>query len=289
MIAKLGDVEERNRNIAGALARYQDALRIAEALARSDANNRQFRELTAALLNKAAFAQENLGDVKAAQESFRHALEIDEAGLQADPTNARARDSIVVAEKNLGDLYWYELNNKPEALTCYRRAADLLEAACRADPGNIAWRQRQSEILMDVASALLATGQKEEARRQAERGLAVAKDLADRPNATQEHVYNYAWLAVNADPDDLQDPKGALPYALKAVQMSGSSDEFSLHVLAQAYAGTGDYRRAVETEEKALALFPALPPGQPKPDRQRTMERAMARFREQLKKAGGAK
>jgi tetratricopeptide (TPR) repeat protein len=289
MIAKLGDVEERNRNIAGALARYQDALRIAQELARSDANNRQFRELTAALLNKAAFAQENLGDLKAAQESFQRALDIDEAGLQADPTNARARDSIVVAEKNLGDLYWYELNNKPEALTCYRRAADLLEAACRADPGNIAWRQRQSEILMDVASALVATGQKAEARRQAERGLAVAKDLADRPNATQEHVYNYAWLAVNADPDDLQDPKGALPYALKAVQMSGSSDEFSLHVLAQAYAGTGDYRRAVETEEKALALFPALPPGQPKPDRQRTMERAVARFREQLKKAGGAK
>jgi tetratricopeptide (TPR) repeat protein len=282
-------MQERSRNIAGALARYQEALRIAEELARADGNNQQSRTLPAAFLNKAAWAQENLGDLKAAQESYRRALEIDEAGLQADPNNAHARDNIIVTEKNLGDLYWNDLSNKPEGLKCYRRAAELLEVACQADPGNVAWRQRLSEVLMDYASALLATGQKEEARRPAQRGLAVAKDLADRPNATQEQAYNYAWLAVNAQPADLQDPKGALPYASKAVQMSGSGDEFSLHVLAQAYAGTGDYRRAVESEEKALALFPALPPGQPKPDRQRLIERVLGDFRARLKKSGGGK
>jgi non-specific serine/threonine protein kinase/serine/threonine-protein kinase len=241
LIATLGDMQERDRNTAGALAQYQEALRIAEELPGADGNSRQSRELLSAVLNKTAFAQESLADLKAAQQSYLRALEIDEAGLQADSTNARARDTIIVTEKNLGNLYWYELRNKPEALKCYRRAAELLEVACQADPGNVAKRQRLSEILADVASALAANGQREEARRQAQRGLAVARDLADRPNATEEQVYNYAWLAVTADPDDLRDPKGALP------------------------------------------------PGQPKPDRQRMIERVLGDFRVRLKRAGGGK
>ena len=234
LIAKLGDMRERGRNTAGALAQYREALGIAEELAGADGHSRQSRELLSAVLNKAAFAQESLADLKAAQQSYRRALEIDEAGLQADPTNARARDTTIVTEKNLGDLYWYELRNKPEALKCYRRAAELLEVACQADPGNVAKRQRLSEILSDVASALVANGQREEARRQEQRGLAVARDLADRPNATEEQVYNYAWLAVTADPDDLRDPNGRAP-----VCHEGGSDERLRRRVQPACPGSG--------------------------------------------------
>jgi tetratricopeptide (TPR) repeat protein len=132
----------------------------------------------------------------------------------------------------------------------------------------------------------LGTGQKDEAHRQAQRSLAIARDLADRPNATSDHLYNYAWLAVSMEPADLQDPEGALPYALKAVRMSQGKDEFVLHVLAQAYAGTGDYAHAVETEERAVALFPPLQPGQPKSAQRETIERVLNRYRQALKQRG---
>src|SRR5947209_6551983 len=75
------------------------------------------------------------------------------------------------------------------------------------------------------------------ARAPAKRGLELARELADRPGATMEHVYNYAWLAVTVDPQDLRDPRSALPYAQQAVAMSHSENSMALHVLAQAYAG----------------------------------------------------
>jgi tetratricopeptide (TPR) repeat protein len=167
------------------------------------------------------------------------------------------------------------MQDMSESLRHYRRAADLLEQKYRSDPENPAARQHLSETLTYVASALLGAGQPDE-----ERGLALAKELADRPDSSADHVYNYAWLAVSVEPADLQDPSGALPHALKAIQMGKGRNVIALHVSAQAYAGTGDFVQAVETEERALALFP---PGQPATTLQSTIERALNQYRSGLK------
>jgi hypothetical protein len=113
----------------------------------------------------------------------------------------------------------------------------------------------------------------------AQHGLALAKELADRPEATRHQIYNYAWLAVSVDPESLRDPAAALPYAKKAVEMSQSEDPMYLHVLSQAYAGTGDVWRAIESEEKALALLPPTPPGKPVAHNRAVVERALARYK----------
>jgi tetratricopeptide (TPR) repeat protein len=112
----------------------------------------------------------------------------------------------------------------------------------------------------------------------------MARDLADRPQATRDHIYNYAWLAVTVEPDDMQEPKRALPYAQKAVEMDQAKDEYSLHVLAQAYAGVGDYQHAMEAEEKGLALYAPLAPGAPKTGMQQTMESMVQICRDEIKK-----
>jgi non-specific serine/threonine protein kinase/serine/threonine-protein kinase len=284
---KLADLRrQRLRNPLEALRMYRQARQMAEEIARANPNDQKARELISAVLNKIAFADQNIGEIKAAVESYQEAEAIDEASLKTDPNNAKARDNALITQKNLGDLYFYGVQNMPESLKCYRRAAELLEQQYESDPQNLAARQRLSETLTYVASALLGTGQKEESRRQAQRGLSIAKDLADRPNATADHFYNYAWLAVTVEPTDLQDPAGALPYALKAVQMGKSNDEFALHVLAQAYAGTGDYAHAAESEERALALFPPLQPWQPKAVQRENMERTLNRYRAELNRRG---
>jgi tetratricopeptide (TPR) repeat protein len=127
-----------------------------------------------------------------------------------------------------------------------------------------------------------------EARQEAARGLAMAKELADRPGATHNLIYSYAWLAVTIEPTDLQDPRDALPYAVKAAQMSPGSDEFS--VLGQAYAGMGDYSQAVEAVEKGLKLFPAVEPGKPVSMQQATLLADLKQYRERLdKQQRGAK
>jgi tetratricopeptide (TPR) repeat protein len=190
-----------------------------------------------------------------------------------------------VAQKNLGDLYYYNLNRFPDALRAYRRAAELLDLQVRADPANLVWKQNLSETLTYVASALMELGQPTEARREAERGLALAKEIAGRPGATHDQIYNYAWLAVTIEPLSLRDGAAALPYARRAVAMSQEKNPYDLHVLAKAHAAVGDFASAERAEAKALALFPRLQPGQPVPGAQQSVENDLAAYRKALSQA----
>lgn len=67
---------------------------------------------------------------------------------------------------------------------------------------------------------------------------------------------NYAWLLVTADDEKLRDPHKALPYAQKAVDLSGSRESFALDTLARVYFQLGDVDKAIELQTKALALAP---------------------------------
>src|ERR1019366_1587278 len=165
----------------------------------------------------------------------------------------------------------------PEALKCFRRAVELLDALIQADPKNVVNRLRLADTLSYVASAELETGKPVEARRDAKRSLEIAKQVADLPDANPDQIYNYAWLAVTMDPADLRDPRAALPYAKRAAELRG--DALSLHVLAQAYAGTGDYVHAEETEVKAVAWYAPVKPGDPVPVQQKMMENFLKEIR----------
>jgi tetratricopeptide (TPR) repeat protein len=138
-----------------------------------------------------------------------------------------------------------------------------------------------------VASTLLATGHLAEARQQAVRGLAMARDLADQPAATHNLIYNYAWLAVTIEPTDLQNPRDALPYAIKAAQMSPGLEELS--VLGQAYAGIGDYAHAIEAVENGLKRFPPIETGKPVSMQQTSLLADLKQYRERLDKPPAAK
>ena len=287
LIAKLAIAQDAAGDRSGALVKHQEALQMAESLARADPNNQHARELVSAFLNQIAYNQQSLGDFPAALESYRKADAIDEEELSADPNNSKARDDSIVTQRNLGNLYLYQLQNNYEAARCYRRAAELLEAVCQADPHNVAARKDLSETLTYVASTLLATGHPLEARQQAVRGLAMAKELADQPGATHDLIYNYAWLAVTIEPTDLQSPRDALPYPIKAAHMSPGLEE--LGVLGQAYAGIGDYPHAVEAVENGLKLFPPIETGKPVSMQQTSLLADLKQYRESLDKQRTAK
>jgi len=285
-IVHLGDMEYHASRVEQALARYQVALQTAEAMAQVDSTNMRLRDLQAVILNKIGSAHTDLRENGAAIEAYHRTLELQERTLQADPNNVRARTGIYITEKNIGDVYYYNLENMPAALTAYRRAADLLEVISAGDPENMINREHLSEILTCVASCLIATGKPEEAKREALRGLKMAKQVADHPGATQQQVYNYAYLGITIDPADLRDAAAVMPYAKKAVEMSAEKEPFSLHVLAQTYAEQKNFEMAVKTEEKAAALFPPVEAGKPKPNAQLTVEQFLEKCRAQLKKGG---
>jgi serine/threonine protein kinase/tetratricopeptide (TPR) repeat protein len=275
-------------NPSDALPKYRQIYADAQKLAQADPTNAFSRNIAGILLDKIANAQNLLGDAKGALESYRQGIGPAEEALRADPTNGKAQYNLMVGYKNLGDVYYDQLKNMPEALKCFRRAAELLDTLIQSDPKNVVNRQRLAETISYIASAEMPTNPAE-ARRDAKRSLEMAKALADLPDANHDQIYNYAWLAVTMDPEDVRDPKSALPYAKRAVELGGMHNELSLHVLAQAYAGVGDYAHAEETEQKALALYAPVKPGDPVPIQQKMMEDYLKEIRGELKKRGASK
>jgi serine/threonine protein kinase len=276
-------------NPSAALPKFKEIYATALEASRTDPTNALARSLAALLLDKIANAQSLLGDVKGALESYREGIQPAEDALRADPTNGKAQYNLMVGYKNLGDVYYYQTQNMPEALKCFRRAAELLDPLIQSDPKNLVNRQRLSETLSYIASAELQTGKPVEARRDAKRSLVIAKELADLPDANHDQIYNYAWLAVTTDPADLRDPKSALPYAKRAVELGGRRNQLSIHVLAQAYAGVGDYALAEESEQKALAQYAPAKAGDPVPVQQKMMEDFLKEIRAELKKRAASK
>jgi TPR repeat protein len=67
---------------------------------------------------------------------------------------------------------------------------------------------------------------------------------------------NYAWICVTAEDPKLRNPQKALPYALKAVELSGGKESFSLDTLARVYFQLGDLDKAIDLQNKAIALAP---------------------------------
>jgi tetratricopeptide (TPR) repeat protein len=271
-------------NPSGALTQYKDEYAEAQRIANANPADAFSRSVAAILLEKVATMQGLVGDLKGALDTYRKGIEPAEEALRADPTNGKAQYNMMVGYKNLGDLYYNDLHNMPEALKCFERATELLEKLIQADPKNVVNRQGLADTLSYLASSELATGKSSEGRRDAKRALQIGKEIADSPNANPDQLYNYAWLAVTVDPADLRDFKGALPYAKRAAEERGGNNALSLHVLAQAYAGSGDYAHAEETEQKAVASYAPLKPGDPVPIQQKMMEDFLKEIRAELKK-----
>jgi rhomboid protease GluP len=85
---------------------------------------------------------------------------------------------------------------------------------------------------------------------------------------------NLAWLLATADDQKFRNPNEALEQAQKAVELSHWKEATFIDTLAEAFYANGQFRQAVATQEKALALDPG----------NKTMQAHMARYR----KAAGA-
>ena len=66
-----------------------------------------------------------------------------------------------------------------------------------------------------------------------------------------------AWDLLTLTPETLRDPIAALELALRANELSGYEKPTHLDTLALAYHRTGETRKAVELQQKAISLLAA--------------------------------
>ncbi len=283
MVEKIGRMHRDLGNLVEAEADFQQAIDLDTQLVALNPLNQRSLELLSSAIESLGFTQWNLGKKDAAKATLERSTAMGEQALKADPNDAHAAENAMVGEKNMGDFFYYALQY-PDALRCYRRVGELLEAQAAADPNNLMPRERLAVNDTYLADVLIHLNQQAEGRRLEMAGLALSKQLADRPDATYHQLYNYAWLATSANPEDLNDYAGALPYIQRAVAMDGGKDSFSLMVLADAYTGLHDYTHAIEVLEKADTLFPPVAAGSPVPRQQRLIRERLADCRAKLAK-----
>lgn len=86
--------------------------------------------------------------------------------------------------------------------------------------------------------------------------IAYQERVAERADANTRDLNEYAKLLLTCESQDLGDPRAALPSAKRAVMTDGKNVNM-LDTFAQAYFMTGDVAKAIETQEKAVALLPS--------------------------------
>jgi len=191
---------------------------------------------------------------------------------------------VIVSLKNLGDLYYYVISSMPEALRCYRRAAELLDLQVKADPGNVAWRANLSEILTTLPASWWR------------------RIMWRKPNLTTCAAWRWPrkWRTCRVHRrTDVQlrmaggdgGPGGSAESfrgpALRH-QSSGIEQEPGSADPACAFPGlfgVGRYQRAIDIEEKALALFPPVETGKPVPRNRGVVSGSLDEYRKKLAKA----
>ena len=245
LLMKVGDVASSSGENAAAKADYE------EALAKLDGPASRLRTM---LLGKLAMTLSEMGNHAGAAQHFQQAVKTAEDALQADPANGQAQFDVIVQCKNAADRA-YEDDDQSTAIRYYGRAVELLDAMTKHDPDNVQARHRFAELLMLAGSAIAKSGQAAEAQRQAARGLALTKEMADQSEATPAVVHQYASYLLTMDPASLRNPAAALPYALRAVAATQEANPIYLDTLARAYYETGQKPLAIETVRKGLRLL----------------------------------
>lgn len=275
---RIGDMQQAQGDLDAAIKNYRAAQEIAARVASVESKNDRALRTLALSYRKLGDAQNQRGDFKQALENDLKACDINQALMAADPDNAQAGMNFVLSLTSTGDLL-NRTGDRPAALVKYRQAVGILERLSTAAPANLFIRGRLAEVLVSMGAVLAQDGRLVEAQGATSRGLAIARELAGRANATPDELSLYALSLLTCQPANLRQPATAMQSAKQAVEKSGGRDPKSLDILAQAYFRNGDIAGAIEAEEKALNL---LPPselhGAAWPLRQR-FDAQLARFR----------
>jgi len=213
------------------------------------------RRLEASLRRRLGDCLWELDQEKEALENYRRAVEEFTTLAALDPANSRAQFDLVASLNDLGQTL-ESAGDLAGALRHYGTITDTLEKLVRTDPANTAWRAHLAEILVRIAGLLEKTGQPAEARRQAERGLRAARQLAALPGVPASELTRAARLLLTCSPASLRDPHAALEYAQRAVALTRGTDAYALDTLAEAYLQTGHAEAARQAIQQGLALVP---------------------------------
>ena len=174
-----------------------------------------------------AAAHFNLGTALTVAGQLNDAVGEYQRALELNPDYARAHN-------NLGGLL-LQMGRVDEAVA-------HLDAAIRIDPGN-------PEAQRNAGAAMQQKGRTADAIGHFKRAVMLN-------NQWPAALADLAWLLAVAGEDASREPAVAVRLAERAVELSDRQNAAALDALGAAYAATGDFGRAVDAAQAALALVP---------------------------------
>jgi eukaryotic-like serine/threonine-protein kinase len=238
---RMGQALQDKGDLGGAIAALREAVRLRprHAPTRADLGN--------ALSDK--------GDVGGAIAQLREAIRL-------DPTDAVAHGALGVALFHKGDLdgaiaqlreairldpKYASFHSNLGAVLCdgkrdYAGAIRAFKEAIRLDP-------KYAPAHYNLGNALRNKGNPNDA-------VAAYREAVRLDPKYAEAHEALAWLLA-AGPASVRDGKRAVEHATRACEVTGWKDPYPITTLAAAYAGAGDFDKAVEFQKKALA-FPGI-------------------------------
>ncbi len=112
------------------------------------------------------------------------------------------------------------------------------------------------------ANALASLGDRAKARDEGRLAMAVLASAADRERTGGSNNERFARALLDTRLDGVGDPRRAMHYARRAVDLSGGRKPAFLATLVRAQAAAGDKQAAVQTANQALAMLPPDRPGE---------------------------
>jgi serine/threonine protein kinase len=251
----MGSLRLLSSDPAGALECYRRGLKTVERLPASYANK----------VNLLAYMRESVasatvlagGDTSGAEEMILGSIATYQHRVEVNPI-PRARRLLAQAYEVLAEVQQHN-GKSGEALANMRRSLQLTEILFAEDAKDEQNQLDRQQGLMREIELLAANHLTEEARKETKRALEIMKPLAEQ-SAQFQHAEDYAQLLATTPFAELRDDTASLKYARKAVAMTHEADPDVLHALALAYERNGDTGRALETDNKALALLPPSAP-----------------------------
>lgn len=154
----------------------------------------------------------------------------------------------LVAKHNLG-MVILDQNKPAEAEELFREVLEQRRLSLgEDDPAT-----RQSMAYLGLA--LHRQGKSEGAEPYIAELIQLRRHNAQQRDVTATTLNQYAWLLLTCEPEELRDPKTALPVAKEAARLSGRQSAEILDTLAVAQKMTGDLDAAIETQKEALKLL----------------------------------
>ena len=243
-----------------ALASYRSSLSLYEKLAEENPTVSTYRDRLARVWVSAGSAYRKLEQADDALASYRKAMAIYEALLKTNPKSENHRYRIARIHNSIGFAY-RSSGKSAEALVSLRHAIAAFEALLKESPGQTRYESSLGNACLWVG-VLSARGNKHKPALAAYRKAIQHYERLTKKNTASSYYRtqlstgcnNAAWLLSASSDSKIRDGKQAVTLALKACRLDEWKDANHLGTLANSYAETGDFPKALEYIAKSRAL-----------------------------------